>query len=216
MLRLLFNWFEPQFIRFLNKKNAIKLTKDNLSFAFHDNSGHGYYKFPKEMALPMVRLGKLMGFMTRLSSGITGEELEKLLSYADQALTDGIKNGKNASKIGFIISEIRDAKTMVVHDELFYNIIALQFIRQDESPTKFNNDIHMEKVKAFKELNEQSDSFFLSISEYLKALNWSNITREELLDILNNSSIHRQARNEVLENLFGKLSETQKATLNSL
>ena len=37
---------------------------------------------------------------------------------------------------------------MVLHDELFYNIIAVQLIRQDESPTEFNNEIHLQKSRS--------------------------------------------------------------------
>lgn len=208
--------FENGFLKYLHRKNGTKLTKDNLSFSFFDLDGNGYYKFPKELAIPMVRLGKLHEYIKWLSAGITGSELDALLDNADRALMDGLKTGKNAAKIGFVISELRDRKKMVVHDELFYNIIAIQIIRHDEKPTEFNNDIQLQKVKAFRQLNESSDTFFLNISEYLKALNWSNITRDELMDILHNSTIHREATNELMEKLFGSLSESQKATLSSL
>lgn len=215
-MRSIYRILEKGFLRYLHQKNGTKLTKNNLSFSFFDLKGNGYYKFPKELGLPMVRLGKLNEYIKWLSSGIDGAELDKMLDNADKALTDGIKTGKNAAKIGFIISEIKDRKNMIIHDELFYNIIAVQIIRHDESPTEFNNEIQMEKVDAFRKLNETNDTFFLNISEYLKALNWSNITREELVDILQNSMLHREATDKTMEVLFGQLSESQRATLSSL
>ncbi len=206
---------EKDFLAYLHKKNGTKITKDNLTFAFNDLDGNGYYKFGKDLGLPMARLGKLHEYIKWLSAGITGDELDVLLDQADKALTDGLKTGKNASKIGFVLSEIRDRKQMVVHDELFYNIIAVQFVRHDEDVTTFNNDIQMQKVMAFKRLNTENDTFFLNIHECLKALNWSTITIDEFKSLLLDSQTHRNATAKMVESLFGQLSESQLAILSS-
>lgn len=190
---------ESEFLEYLHKKNGTKLTKENLTFAFFDLKGNAYYKFNKDMALPMARLGKMYEYMMWLSSGVTGDELNSLLDYADKALTEGIKNTKNAAKIGFIISELKDRKNMVVHPELFYNIIAVQIIRGDESITEFNNEIQMQKVEAFKKLDTHNDTFFLNIQEYLAALNLSKITKEQYLNVLKDSAVLIQATLKVLK-----------------
>lgn len=207
---------EKEFLAYLHKKNGTRLTKENLVFSFFDLDGKGYYKFPKDLALPMARLGKLQEYMTWLSAGITSDELDKMLDLADKSLIDGLKTGKNASKIGWIVSELRERKKMIVHEELFYNIIAIQIIRDDESITDFNNDIQMDKVQAFKKLNTENDTFFLNISEYLKALNWSNISREELLNILKDSTLRMQATEKMIYNLYEKLSPEVQQTLNKI
>lgn len=207
---------EKAFLEYLHKKNGTKLTKENLTFSFFDLEGNGYYKFPKELALPMLRLGKLQEYMAWLSAGITGEEMDKMLDAVDKAITDGLKNNKNASKVGWLVSEIRDRKKMIVNPELFYNIIAIQMIRDDESPTEFNNEIQMQKVEAFKRLNTENDTFFLNIQEYLKALNWSNITREELINILKESTLRIQATEKVLLGLFEKLSPEMQGALSKI
>lgn len=206
---------EKEFLAYLHKKNGTKIVKENLTFAFNDLEGNGYYKFGKELGLPMARLGKLHEYIKWLSAGITGNELEVLLDQADKSLTEGIKTGKNASKIGFVLSEIRERKNMVVHDELFYNIIAVQFVRHDEDITTYNNEIQMQKVASFRRLNEENDTFFLNIHEYLKALNWSTITIDEFKSLLTDSQTHRHATLEMMESLFGQLSESQRAILSS-
>lgn len=203
-MKSIYSFFEKGFVKYLHEKNGTQIKKENLKFAFFDLKGLSYYKFTKDLALPMVRLGKLHEYMKWLSAGVTGSELDDMLDNADKALTDGIKNGKNASKIGFVISELRDRKKMVVNDELFYNIIAVQMVRSDESPTEFNNEIQLQKVQALRLLNESNDTFFLNISEYLRALNWSNITREELMDILQNSEIYRRLAQEQITKVFEK------------
>ena len=220
MLGIFSNWYfarnEKKFLEYLHKKNGTKITRDNLTFAFNDLDGNGYYKFDKEVSLPMARLGKLHEYIKWLSAGITGDEMEVLIDQADKALTEGLKTGKNASKIGFILSELKDRKNMVVHDELFYNIIAVQFIRHDENITEFNNEIQMQKVQAFRRLNQENDTFFLNIQEFLKALNWSTITIEEFKELLIGSQTHRLATAKMVENLFGQLSENQRMTLSNL
>lgn len=191
MLRLIFNLCEKRFIKYLNKKNSIKLTKDNLVFSFYDNEGQGYYKFPKEVELPMVRLAKLQEYLMWLSKGVSQEEYIKALEFAEQGLEGGIKDGKGLAKIGFVLHELKDRCKMVIHDELFYNIIAVQLIRGDESPTEFNNEIQMQKVAAFKELDRSGDNFFLNIQEYLEQLNLSNITKKAYETLLHESAILR-------------------------
>lgn len=204
MLKWLFNKYEKQFLEHINKKRGITLTKDNLVFSFHDLDGNGYYKFPKEISLPMARLGKLQEYIMWLSAAINGEELERQLNRIDAVLTEGLKHGKGAAKIGFIVSDLKDRKNMIIHNELFYNMIACQIIRHDESVTDFNNDIQMQKVEAFKNLDSQNDTFFLNIQEFLKALNWSNITREEYQTLLKESIIKREATEKVMQEILEK------------
>lgn len=198
MLRLIFNLFEKRFIKYLNKKNAIKLTKDNLNLSFYDDEGRGYYKFSKDIELPMTRLAKLQEYLMWLSKGISKEEYVKALEFAKQGLEGGIKDGKGLAKIGFVLHELIDRSEMVIHDELFFNIIAVQLIRDDESPTEFNNEIQMQKVAAFKALNTKDDSFFLNIQEFLEQLNLSSITKNQLEKLLKESQVLRGAMERML------------------
>lgn len=196
-----FNKYEKEFFAYLNKKNGVTLTKENLAFSFYDLNGNAYYKFPKEIELPITRTGKVQEQLMWLSKGVSVEEYTKALDVADKALTDGLLNKKGGAKIGFIIEELRDRCKMVIHDELFYNIIATQIIRQDESVSEFNNQIHMEKVVAFKELDSKNDTFFLNIQEYLEAFGLFNITKTQLEHLLNESRVVRQSLEKMLNSL---------------
>ncbi len=201
MLKLIFNIFENRFIKFLNKKNSIKLTKDNLTFSFYDSDGLGYYKFPKELELPMTRLAKMQEYMMWLSKGVSQEEYIKAITIAENCLEGGIKDGKGLARIGFVLHELKDRCKMIIHDELFYNIIAVQVIRNDESVTEFNNEIQMQKVAAFKQMDFNSDTFFLNIHEYLEAFGLSNITKNKYDQLLKNSQEVRAAAERVLNTL---------------
>ncbi len=136
-----------------------------LEKCFTDSLGIHYYKFPEAMSLPIERFGKLQEFMMWMSAGLTSNELDLLLDEADKALTAGLTQGKNASKIGFVLSQIRERKSMVIHTELLYNFLAVQVIREDEKPEHFNNAIHLEKIEQFKleTANGKTYDFFLRI-----------------------------------------------------
>lgn len=190
---------EKQFLEYLHKKNGTTLTKDNLVFKFFDLEGNGYYEYPSTIYLPMSRLAKLQEYLMWISAGVSGDELDGMLKKADKALSDGVKNGKGAAVIGFIIQELMDRKNMVIHEELFYNFIAAQLIRHDESPTQFNNEIHLQKVESFKAMNKKDDTFFLIIQEYLKVLNLSNITKDDLDKLLAEANQRSAAMKKVLQ-----------------
>lgn len=179
-MKWFYNAFEKQFIKHLHRKNGTKLNKDNMIFSFHDLDGNSYYSFPKDLSIPIIRLGKLQEFYTWLSAGITGQELSKLIDAADKALTNGLTENKGIAKIGFILSELKDRKNMVIHPELYYNIIAAQLIRDDEKVNEWNNDIHMQKVEAFKKMDAHTDVFFLATQELIMELGLSTITKQEL------------------------------------
>lgn len=204
MLKLIFNLFEKKFIKYLNKKNSIKLTKDNLVFAFHDTEGLGYYKFQKELELPMIRMAKLQEYLMWLSKGVDKSEYLAALEFAETGLEGGIKDGKGLAKIGYILNQLKDRCQMVVHDELFYNIIACQLVREDESITDFNNTIQMEKVEAFKLLDSYSDTFFLNIQEFLSLLNLSNISRDQLKKLVHESEVFRKSVEKQMSSLSVK------------
>lgn len=203
-MQLIYRLFEKGFLKYLLKKNGTKLTKDNLVFNFCDLDGNMYYSFSKEVELPIVRLGKLQEYYTWLSAGITGDELERMVDECDKALSNGLKDGKGLSKIGFFLSEIKDRKNMCIHPEIYYNMLAVQLIRHDEKVNDFNNDIHLQKVEAFKLLDKENDSFFLQTQQYLKALNLSNITREKLQEMFKESLVRIRAMHEVLKRESGK------------
>lgn len=179
-MKWFYNAFEKQFIKHLHQKAGTKMTKDNMVFAFHDLDGNSYYSFPKDLSIPIIRIGKLQEFYTWLSAGITGQELSKLIDAADKALTNGLTENKGIAKIGFILSELKDRKNMVIHPELYYNIIAAQLIRDDEKVNEWNNDIHMQKVEAFKKMDADTDVFFLATQELIMELGLSTITKQEL------------------------------------
>ncbi len=90
------------------KKMGVKVTKDNLIFAFHDLEGNGYYKFPKGLELPLSRIAKVQEYLMWLSKGVSQEEYLKALEIAEEAMNNGIKDAKGMAKIGFVLGELKE------------------------------------------------------------------------------------------------------------
>lgn len=156
---------------FPKKRMVTAIPHSKLELCFTDSKGKKYYKFPEDMSLPLERFGKLQEYMMWMSAGLTSNELDLLLDEADKALTEGLTQKKNASKIGFIISQIRDRKSMVIHTELLYNFMAVQTVREDEAAEVVNNAIHLDKVNQFKEETKNGKTYFFFHSLGLKKLN---------------------------------------------
>ncbi len=196
------NWIERTILKRIHKKLSVKLTKENLTLAFTDLDGNGYYKFSKGLDLPISRIAKVQEYLMWLHKGVSVEEYISAIEIAEKGLEKGIADGKGLAKIGFILTELKNRSKMVIHDELFYNIIAAQIVRHDESVTDFNNDIHLQKVEAFKKMDKMDDSFFLNIQEFLTALNLQNISKTEYENLMSVSRIARKSLEEMKARLL--------------
>lgn len=157
--------------KFFSSRPKTSIPAESLEYVFTDSLGIKYYKFSENASLPIERFGKLQEYMMYMSAGITASELDLLLDEADKALTDGLTQKKNAAKIGFIISQIRERKNMVIHTELLYNFLAIQVIREDEKPEHFNNQIHLEKIEQFKLETEKGNTYNFFLKTGLQKLN---------------------------------------------
>ncbi len=169
-------------------KKKIRPLKDNLIFAFEDHSGLKYYKFPSPEHIGLVRLFKVQDYMAWMVRGLTADNLIELLDRMDELITDGIKTGRNASKMALIVQEMRERNQKSVPLELVYNYLAVFYVREDERPDIFNEQVQKEKVEAFKVSAESGnlDSFFFALPEYKKICellntmnsSWENIVQE--------------------------------------
>ena len=146
--------------RFSAKKDA---SKYNMVKVFSHN-GHAYYRMAKEVNLPLERFAMVMGLLERLSSGISGTEMDKILTEMEKAVAAGLSNPKNASAVSAYIHVIRERQDTVIHRDLLLNIAATNIIRDDENPAVINPDIHQQKLDVFDALSKEgAHDFFYSL-----------------------------------------------------
>lgn len=135
---------------------------------FLDSNGKRHYRFPKLMAMPIDRLGQLKMFSQYLSKGLSAEEDDAIDSAIEKCLQDGLSNPKSgaAARIGALLMERKKRKQFTFHTQLFYNILAVQWVREDEKPLEFDQAIHFEKVQEFmKAEKDESILFFFQQPE---------------------------------------------------
>lgn len=200
------NWFDKWQLARINKKLGITITKNNLTLAFTGIDGHGYYKFPTGLDMPISRVSKLQEYLMWINKGSSRNEFEKALDVAEKGLEGGIRDGAGLAKIGYSLRELRNRMKMVIHDELFYNMIACQLVRGDESPTKFNHEIQMQKVQCIKRMDLTDDGFFLHIQQFLPLLNLSDISRMEYEVLMNLARQTRQVMDKQMTSLLADAS----------
>jgi|APGre2960657404_1045060.scaffolds.fasta_scaffold49104_2 hypothetical protein len=180
---------------------------DNLVKVF-SKSGRTYYKFPKEVNLPIERFSMVMALMERLSSGLSGNELNLILEKMDLALSAGLSNPKNAALIATYIHIIRERNDTVIHRDILINLAATWLVRDDENPSVINVDIHKEKVNQFDAMcKEGSHDFFtqigieplmplltMSASDFQTLWDHNVVQQESLIKALTQLDSHRDSR----------------------
>ena len=142
------------------RSNKKPTTNYNLVEVFK-HEGHRYYRFPKETSLPLERFSMALSLMERISSGLSGSEMEQILDGMEKSLAAGLSNPKNAAVVAGYIHVIRERQNSVILRDLLLNFAAVWVVRDDEDPTIVNADIHNEKLQVFDAMcKEASHDFF--------------------------------------------------------
>lgn len=140
--------------------------KDKLIFAF-ESEGHKYYRFPNELSLPFYRFANAMMLLERLSSGLSGSEMDKVLDVMEKSLAKGLSVPKNAATVAACIHAMRERQESVIHKDILINIAAIWTVRDDETATgELNPKIHEQKCELFERLAEKEGEhgFFISLA----------------------------------------------------
>jgi hypothetical protein len=193
------------------------LTHKELKREFADTNGKWYYSF-EGLAMPINRVAQAENYKIWLNNGLTKKNLLYFLSESDKCVNNAVLKDKDfakqMAKIITINGEMRDRANMVIPTELIYNILAVQFIRQDEDPTTFNNNIQLEKVAMFKDLDEKNNNSFFLQTNQLKALLFSlNMSESQWMEYLKSSVPKEEQYQRMIEtilsgNLLKKKTET--------
>jgi len=151
-----------QLIGWLIKRKEPKPLRPMVELFKHE--GHTYYRFPKELNLPLERFSMSMSLMERISSGLSGAEMERILAGMERALSAGLSNPKNAAVVATYIHVIRERQNTVIHRDLLLNLAATWVVREDEDPGQIDPDIHQQKLTLFEAMcKEASHDFFTKL-----------------------------------------------------
>lgn len=195
MIKLLWKLFGKQLKAFYLSEQNTPVTLKELSYAF--STEKKYYRFPSSMALPVPRYGKLQEYLMYMSARLTAENIDLLINKGIEVIENGIKNDNGASKVAAILHQLGDRNDKIIPHQLIYNFLAVQYVREDEDPKVFNNEIHMEKVD---DLMANSDnSFFFRLPELKKLLNLTTMSETEWKTYVSESESQQAILKSVLK-----------------
>lgn len=199
-------------MRFFRRKANFKSAK--LQSAFKDLKGNQYHRFENQDLMSIERLGELKKYYTWLIRGLSNIELEELIGQANEGIILAMRNIDDKNKIekylANVISthaEIQMRSEKISNTELYLNLLAVQYIRDDEDPLIFSETIQKEKVIAFKEASGKLDSFFFALPEYHKLCKLLNITANEWMEFQELSQKVQQRNKDVSIMLKERLSK---------
>jgi hypothetical protein len=200
--RILFNLWnrhKKTFLSFYVKEVAKPILKTDLRYIFTDLQGKKYYEFSQDKPLPLERFGEQTRILEQISKGFSLSEQTVIFDEMKKSLANGLKDTRMISRIAFLIGVMEDRATIGMHTELLYELVAVQWVREDEMPETFNSKIQSEKVSAFKEYVAAHGSYFFFQSAPLKKLNHLlNMSESEWTTLFHESLIKQQALKELL------------------
>jgi hypothetical protein len=105
----------------------------------------------------------VMALLERLGSGLSGKEMESILTEMEKDIALGLSNPKNAARVAMYVHIIRERQDTVIHKDILLNLAATFIIREGEEPTVINPDIHREKLTTFEAMCDGgAHDFFMS------------------------------------------------------
>lgn len=217
-LKALWEKHREDFIRFYAMELVKKIGARDLEHCYTDLNNTAYFRFPKDMALPVERLGKLYYFSELLFKGLSPEEDEKIDAKISDALEVGLKNSKHksAAMIGSLLMERQKRREFVFHTELLFNLLAVQWVREDENPSTYSNEIQMQKVVQFKKEVEEVGAYpFFQVEELKQLRSFFDLSKEDWEGYWKESLLRQQTLKEALAKVYTFVSDSKASKMTS-
>jgi len=184
--------------KFLRRKSKAVSTDYKLQLLF-EKDGHKFYRFPKETNLPMERFSQSLALLERLSSGISGKEMDRILIEMEKAIAAGLSNPKNAGLVSTYVHIIRERQDTVIHRDILLNIAATWIVRDDENPAVMNPDIHEAKLTTFEAMCKEASHDFFTLADIEPLMPLLTMSPQEFQTLWEYNKVQLQSLNKQLE-----------------
>lgn len=146
-MNIFYKALKPWFLKHYYLDQPKKSGFENMHKAFVDKAGQVYYVPKNDFDYPIARVKEIQKRLSRLDSGLNESTIDMFI----EAMRKSLGKGKqpDISRIGFLIEEMALRKEILIDNELFFDILALRYIRADETPAIVDKEIHTQKVKQF-------------------------------------------------------------------
>jgi len=192
--------------KFFKSKNQTPF--NNVKPFYKDSKGLYWYEYNDAMGMAPMRYVKLQKFLSIWNMNLTDTQLDELLELANTTIEDGLvkkSNGKhiNMLKIAGILNEIKSRREYIRPFELLADLLAINFLREDEDYYMFDNKIHIEKKEYILEHAKKKEVFFLDMKFYRDVTKSSLDSSESLQIYLEHSELQPKIHETALKFLAG-------------
>jgi len=201
--KLIWKYLKNGLIEYYLKDQNKPVELTQLEYAFTDKKGKKYYRFGTGVSLPIDRYAQLTKYLTLTTAKLTASNIDDITNKMLEMIQAGIDKNKNAAKIAALCYELQDREKWIVPHQLIYDILCVQYVREDEQPEVFSKDIHMEKVSTFMD-DISKHSFFLTIPELKKLINSSTMSEDEWTNYCQKSMEQDESLKEILKIISSK------------
>ena len=199
---------------FMHQEQQKYPDKKGMKPDYIDGKGKAYYRLSSyTLQPPMERIAKGQDFMLMMARGLNDDELQKLIDAANNelALAYAGKPNRVPIVVGAVLKAMEDRKSLLLHIDLMYEYLAVFTIREDEEVGHFNQEIHDEKVKQFKEDNRGKNSFFFfQLPELTKVNEALSLSESEWMQQCEESQRKIEALKQWTRNLSTGVKKSEK------
>jgi hypothetical protein len=163
----------PERLSEVYRVSLAKKCKENLEAAFHDDKGRLWSTFRDDSLLPISRIAEQHTHLQYMAAGLSAETWAKALDAINVCFAKSDMIGA-----GVVLHGLRDLEKRIVNLDAMVNVLAVNYVREDEDPTVINAAIHAEKCDYLKSETEQG-RFFFRLPMCLRLLNVATLSTEE-------------------------------------
>ncbi|MEQ8581208.1 MAG: hypothetical protein RIC30_09375 [Marinoscillum sp.] len=200
LITKLINWlerltYEPLTVDNANKKLIVPVRGIMIE-------GRQLYRYKNDLDIPIKRKVAISGAHKWFGASIS---VDKVVEFLNQILA--ANNDHDASRVGLLAYGLKDMITTCTDDEALYRMGGVMYFFKDEDHAQFDNDILLEKVRAFKQLPDHQRDFFFST--LLKHMGVSNDTSTKaILSNLSKSKVKLMAYRQLLSEGLSRKNST--------
>jgi len=161
----------------LHRYNAAKYAKGQMVAEFLDDKGRWYYSFPDEATVPHTRLSEGHTHREYLAVGLSAA----MINEAFNTMTELHAHGKHV-QASIVLFDMMDLNKKVVNFDSIINIMAVNYVREDEDVVSISSTIHGEKCDFLKS-EAEGGRFFFQLPSFLKLLNGQTLSKSDATNL---------------------------------
>lgn len=163
----------------------------------------------------MERFSQSLALLERLSCGMSGKEMDRILNEMEKAIAAGLSNPKNAGLVSTYVHIIRERQDTVIHRDLLLNIAATWIVRDDENPAIINADIHEAKLKTFEAMCGEASHDFFTLADIEPLMPLLTMSPQEFQTLWEYNKVQIQSLNQALTLLDSHRDSGQRKRKNA-